>query len=209
MQSPASVIVIGGASCAGKSTLANRLLAGALSEAASALGLEPGDDYHLLYGLTWSRDEASRWPRLLIQYDITARTPFAEHGVISPEALEWLRRQQVVLLTVWEQPAELERRLKHRFEGRGGLAWTVIKWLVKGYPRKASRSLRRYLDRRRLYRSPDDLWALHRAWFDSSAQLDLAPHWLMQSTRPGELRLLTGDPMESPMWEKAAVAIPR
>jgi hypothetical protein len=207
MQSPASVVVMAGASCAGKSTLAERLLTGAMPDVASAIGLERGEHYHVLYGVDWSPSQTSRWPRTFIQYDITARTPFADRGIVRPEALEWLRNQQLVVLTVWEDPAELERRLELRFEQRGGLAWTLLKGLAKRGPRRARYSFNRYRQRQRLFRQPDDLWALYQAWFASCARLEGVPHWIVQSTRPDELRLLTDAALQAPFWQQPALVL--
>jgi hypothetical protein len=181
----AQVIVIGGASCTGKTTLTERLLGGQLPALAAALGVDSSARYHVLHGIDWNTVESADAQHILVQYDLTADTPLANHGRMHQAALDLLSRvQQVTILTVWEQPEELKRRLTQRFDERGGLPYTIVKKLRKGLVQRAWRSVQRFRERRRLFSETDALWALYQRWFQSCAHLPAAQHWIVRSTTP-------------------------
>lgn len=195
------VIVIGGASCTGKTTIAAQLLRGELPVLADAIGLEPGAHYHVLHGKDWSPSATSGKPRVLLQYDVTAETPFAREGELQRGALEWLAAaQSLTLLTVWERPDELDRRLARRFHERGGLVSTVTQALAKRRFAGAWRSVARFHQRRRLFRRPDRLWDLYERWVRSCAGLAHARHWLVQSTAPERVTPFPERLPSRPFW---------
>jgi len=197
----AQVIVMAGASCTGKSTLTERLLCGDLPDLGIALGFETTADYHVLHGSDWNGIEAARSDKVLLQYDLTADTPFAKQGEVTPGALDLLARaRSITLLTVWERPDELERRLERRFDDRGGFPYTVARTLIKGRPRRAWRSVRRLRQRRRLFSQPDQLWVLYQRWFSSCARLPAAEHWVIRSMSPDEVTKLPKPLPDAPFW---------
>jgi hypothetical protein len=196
----AHVVVMAGASCSGKTTLTARLLKGELPALAGALDLAPQAPYHVLHGRDWEGVEAAAEEHVLVQYDLTAETPFASEGAVSERALDLLNHaRHLTLLTVWERPDELKRRLETRFEERGGLAFTLVQTLAKRRVGPAWRSLQRFRQRRRLFGQPDDLWALYQRWFASCARMQTTAHWVVRSTNPDEVRKAEPVP-HAPFW---------
>ncbi len=190
-----------GASCSGKSTLAERLTKGQLPGLATTLGLNSALPYYPLYGRDWDEVHDAPSDRVLVQYDLTDRNPFAEEGALRDETLELLKQAQTVtFLTVWEYPEELERRLTNRFKDRGGIAFTVAQQLRKRGLQRAWHSLQRFRQRQRLFKQPDGLWQLYQAWFVSSARLSNAQHWILRSVEPDVATRVVGTGPASPLW---------
>lgn len=195
------VIVMAGASCAGKTTLTERLLAGELPALSEAVALVPNGAYHVVHGRDWKRVEASASVNVLVQYDVTARTPFADEGHVGDTTLALLNgAERLTLLTVWEHPDELRRRLEGRFDARGGLAYTLLQGLRRRGLQPALYSFRRFRQRRRLFVQPDALWSLYERWFASCARMQVSSHWVVRSTNANDpLRLCEPFP-DSPFW---------
>jgi hypothetical protein len=200
---------MGGASCTGKTTLTARLLDGEHPELADMLGIDRGVAYHVLHGRDWDSVEAPGRTHVLLQYDVTADTPFAIKGEVRPAALEALKRAaRVTILTVWEQPDELKRRLKLRYDERGGVGTSFAKQLRKGRLRQALHAMRRLRQRRRLFTEPEGLWKLYRRWFKSCERVPHAQHWLLRSTKPDAVAPFPQFVPDAPFWDNAQGSSP-
>jgi len=186
------IVVIAGPTCVGKTTLARGLRENARPHLERTLGLAPGSSYRLVEAKGWRSLEPAGCDALVLHYDF-GRSRFS--GFARDRALSLLdRAQDLVFLTLWERPEEIEERFRrrrqrvliHLFRLRFRSAWRSFCWF------RCHRAL-----------APRDrIWSLYQSWFAYCGDRDRATHWVLRPTAEDTPRRLSVTP-SSPFWETA------
>ena len=173
------LVVVGGPSCVGKSTLLDRLARGEMPCLAESIGLSGAPELTIVHAAELKTRR--QWPAagpVLLHYELT-RTRFLQGWAAADNALALLRRaNRLDFLTLWEQPDEMHRRFEAKFKN------AIVADLRRLRLGRASRVLRRYRLRRPYFVDRDKMWKLYCQWFEVCDAFEASRHWVFRS---GEL----------------------